>query len=184
MAGLCMKRPNLDNIGEVILPNGYQLRTYMEGDEEAWVKIIKATFPIAGLDWNVDRFQREFLDCPQFRPNSLFFVTYEGEPVGTTCAWIESPNETKLGYLHMVAVLPEHQGKRLAYVLCLSAVRFFKENGFESVKLNTDDHRFPAIKTYLNLGFVPEYIDESHKELWSVVFQKLGSKTKDENIGI
>lgn len=181
MSGLCMKRPNLDNIGEVILPEDYQLRTYIKGDEEAWVRIIKATFPIGGLDWNIDRFQREFLDYQKFQSDSLFFVTYEGEPVGTTCAWIEPSNE---GYLHMVAVLPEHQGKRLAYVLCLSAVRFFKENGFEYVKLNTDDHRFPAIKTYLNLGFVPEYIDESHKELWSVVFQKLGSKTKDENIGI
>jgi len=175
MAGLCMKRPNLNNLDEIIIPEGYQLRTYIEGDQEAWIEIIKATFPIGGLDWNVDRFQREFLDCPQFRYNSLFFATYEGEPVGTTCAWIEPSNE---GLLHMVAVLPEHQGKRLAYVLCLSAVHYFKEKGFETVKLNTDDNRLPAIKTYLNLGFVPEYIDESHKELWSVVFQKLGSKNQ------
>ena len=173
MAGLCMKRPNLDNLGEVTLPEGYQIRTYMKGDEEAWIEIIKETFPVAGLDWDIQRFQREFLDYPKFQPDSLFFVTYEGKPVGTTCAWIEPTNEA---YLHMVAVLHEHQEKRLGYVLCLSAIRFFKENGFKSVKLNTDDHRLPAIKTYLNLGFVPEYIDESHKELWSSVFQKLGSK--------
>jgi mycothiol synthase len=176
MTGLRMERPNLEGLGEIILSEGYQLKTYDKGDETAWIEIVKETFPSADNEWNTERFQRDFLDCPQFRSDSLFFVTYEGKSVGTTCAWTDSPDEKKKGILHMVAVLPEYQGNKLGYVLCLSALHFFRENGFEYVKLNTHDFRLPAVKTYLNLGFVPEYIDDNSKKAWSIVFMNLGSK--------
>ena len=39
--------------------------------------------------------------------------------------------------------------------------------------LDTDDFRLPAIKNYLNLGFVPVYAGESHLLRWQSIFKKL-----------
>ena len=170
MSQLQMLRPNLVGLREVILPHGYQIRTYRPGDEEAWAEIVKASL---GSGWDAERCRRELTERPQFRPDGLFFAICKGKPIGTTCAWTQSPDETQVGYVHMVGVVPEHQGKRLGYALCLSVLRFFKDKGFQRVILNTDDFRLPAIKTYLNLGFEPEHTDNDHKARWDAVFAKL-----------
>ena len=40
--------------------------------------------------------------------------------------------------------------------------------------LDTDDFRMAAIKTYLNLGFVPVYVEEGQPKRWSDIFEQLG----------
>ncbi len=47
--------------------------------------------------------------------------------------------------------------------------------------LCTDDWRLPAVKTYLNLGFEPEIIHESHPARWKAVFETLGVAVNDES---
>ncbi|MBD3181723.1 GNAT family N-acetyltransferase [Candidatus Poribacteria bacterium] len=169
---LRMVRPNLDNLGKLIVPQGYKIRTYRKGDEAAWADIISKTF---GGGWDADRCRKELTGKPQFRPDGLFFALYEDKPVGTTCAWTDSPDEKESGSLHMVGVIPEHRGKRLGYVLSLCVLHFFRYNGFKFVRLSTDDFRLPAIKTYLNLGFKPVYLDNGHRQRWKNIFEKLGS---------
>ena len=183
---LHMRRQDLEDLGEVTLPFGYQIRTYTKGDEEAWAEIINNSL---GSGWDAKRCRRELTGRPQFRPAGLFFVTYNDKPVGTACAWThpnsshsatrEWPGEKKTGYIHMVGVLPEHRGRRLGYVLCLCVLRFLRENGFQHAELRTDDFRFPAVKTYLNLGFEPDYVDESHRERWDAIFARLASGNND-----
>jgi mycothiol synthase len=172
---LRMRRRNLVGLGEVITPPGYEIRTYREGDEAAWAEIINNSL---GSGWDAGRCRRELTDRPQFRSEGLFFATYEGKPVGTACAWTQLPGETEVGYIHMVGVIPEHQGRRLGYALCLSALRFFRENGFQYAELHTDDFRLPAMKTYLNLGFEPVYIDDSHRIRWKAVFENLSNRIR------
>ena len=170
---LRMSRPNLEGLGEVVLPHGYSIRTYKEGDEEAWVEIVNNSL---SSKWDVERCRRELTGCPQFKPKGLFFATYAGKSVGTTCAWTKSPREKKVGNVHMVGVLPEHRGKRLGYALCLNVLEFFKENGFQCARLSTNDFRLPAIKTYLNLGFEPDYINKTHRMRWNAIFARLASR--------
>jgi mycothiol synthase len=167
---LRMYRPNLDGLETIIPSEGYQIRTYMDGDEAMWAEIVESAF---GSKWDAERCRRELTSLPQFHPEGLFFATYNDSPVGTACAWTQSPDETKSGFIHMVGVLPEHRGRRLGYALCLSVLHFFSERGFQQVSLHTDDFRLPAIKTYLKLGFKPEYIDDDHKARWDNVFEKL-----------
>jgi len=93
--------------------------------------------------------------------------------VGTACAWRQSVDEGKVGYVHMLGVVPEHQGKGLGYALVLCTLHFFKDRGFQEAVLDTDDFRLPAIKTYLNLGFEPVYVDEGHLSRWKTVLAKL-----------
>ena len=172
---LHMLRSNLDGLGEVILPDGYQIRTYRKGDDAAWAEIINNSL---GSGWDVKRCQRELTGRRRFRPEGLFFAIYGDKAVGTACAWTGSFREKKVGNVHMVGVVPEHRGTRLGYALCLSVLRFLKENKFQCARLTTDDFRLPAIKTYLNLGFEPDHIEEGHKARWSAVFANLAAANK------
>ncbi len=52
------------------------------------------------------------------------------------------------------------------------------ERGFRRCILRTDDFRLPAIKTYLDLGFAPEMLDESHPERWAKAWEALGRVPK------
>jgi len=51
---------------------------------------------------------KNLVDQPEFDPKGLFFVTYQGRPVGTCCAWrlIDKPD---VEYVHVLRVMPENQ---------------------------------------------------------------------------
>jgi mycothiol synthase len=142
--------------------------------------------------WDVDRTREELTGrpYPQFDPEGLFFVTHgpEERPVGSACAWLTDPAETQTGTLHMVCVLPEHRGRGLAYALCLAVLHRFRARGFRRVRLNTNDWRLGAVKTYLRLGFQPLYRQPAHPAQWREVVRVLGwteplSPVLDERFG-
>ena len=172
---LHMVRSSLRGLGKAIPPPGYHLRTYSKGDEESWAGIMNNSL---GEGWDVERCRRELTARPQFRPGGLYFATHKNKPIGTACAWTTAPDESEMGSIHMVGVLPEHRGKKLGYVLCLSVLHFFRENGFQTAQLRTDDFRLPAIKTYLDLGFEPDYMDESHRKRWNAILEKLAYRNE------
>ena len=171
MSQLRMIRQNLEELSEIKIPKGYGIRTYKPGDEAHWARITNASF---GGKRSPEDARKEIMDRPQFVPEGLFFVIYQGKPVGTACAWRQSRDETEVGQLHMVGVVPEHQGHRLGELVSLCVLHFFKEHDFSMAWLGTDGHRLPALKTYLNLGFKPLYREDSHQERWKAVFEKLG----------
>ena len=166
MSQLRMLRPDLEELPEIQIPEGYGVRTYRPGDEANWARIIDASF---GGRRSAEDARKEIINKPQFAPEGLFFATHQGKPVGTACAWRGTPEETEVGYLHMVGVVPEHQGHRLGKLVSLCVLHFFKEHHFSRALLDTDDGRLPALKTYLNLGFKPVYRDDSHEERWKAV---------------
>ena len=51
-----------------------------------------------------------------------------------------------------------------------------RERGYAAAFLGTDDFRVPAVRTYLGLGFVPDYVEDSHRLRWSAVFAKIGEQ--------
>ena len=77
MSQLQMLRPNLEDLGEMVLPHGYEISTYEPGDEAAWAEIVNDSL---GSGWDADKCKRELTDCPQFRPDGLFFATHKGKP--------------------------------------------------------------------------------------------------------
>ena len=166
---LRMIRRNLDSLPEVEIPDGYTLRAYQAGDEQVWAEIMSTGIG----DWTTEKCREALTSQPQFLPDGLFFATFDGNPVGSACAWRKSPDEWKSGYLHMVCVLPEHRGKQLGHMLTLAVLHYFHTHGFQEVWLDTDDFRLPAIKSYLRLGFEPYYFDDSHLERWKMILEKL-----------
>jgi mycothiol synthase len=164
---LRMVHRSLDDLPEIGMSDGYVMRTYQPGDEAAWAEIMNTGVG----DWTVEKVHEELTDQPQFRADALFFITSEGHPVASACAWVLEPGETEKGYLHMVCALPEHRGKQLGYLVTLAVLHWFRDHGFKEVWLSTDDGRIPALKSYLRLGFEPFCEDDASRERWANVFE-------------
>ena len=177
---LRMVRPNLIDLPDITLPEGYNLRTYRKGDALHWANIITDAF--GGKARTAQDTRREIINRVVFDPNGLFFVTYNDIPVGTACSWRESAYETQAGYVHMVGVLGEHTGKKLGRCVSLAVLHYFKDNGFICAMLDTDDFRLPAIKTYLNLGFLPVYVDNTQSDRWENICTKMNIPAMSKQI--
>ena len=162
---------DLANLPQIEIPEGYELRTYLPGDEQAWADIMNTGIG----EWTAERCREGLTSQPQFLPDGLFFVTFQGKPVGSACAWRKSPDERKVGWLHMICVLPEHRGMQLGHTLNVAILRYFRDHSFREVWLSTDDFRIPAIKSYLRIGFEPHVFDDLHEKRWQEVFQKIES---------
>ncbi len=168
---LRMVRPNLKDLPKLELPAGYGMRTYLKGDEEHWARIISDSF--GGRERTAQDTRNEITSRHVFVPDGLYFVTHRSTPVGTACAWRQSVDEKDVGYVHMVGVVAEHTGHKLGKWVSLAVLHYFRDNGFRSAMLDTDDFRIPAIKTYLNLGFLPVYVEEGQSQRWRNIFQNL-----------
>ncbi|HBN82741.1 MAG TPA: hypothetical protein DDZ89_02755 [Clostridiales bacterium] len=165
---LVMHLENFDKLPMMDLPEKYSTRSAKEGDEQAWVDIINDSFGYSA-NRSFDSLKREA--C--FSYDRVFFVLYNGIPVGTATSWYrqEWPDDT--GYLHMVGVKQDHSGKHLGAYVSLEALAHMKARGFKSCVLQTDDFRIPAIKTYLRLGFQPKFTHENHLERWDHIKEKI-----------
>lgn len=166
---LRMVRRTFEGLPKIEIPEGYALRTYQPGDEAAWAEIMNTGVG----EWTVGKVREALTGKPQFRDDALFFITFEGRPVASACAWVLEPGETEQGYLHMVCALPEHRGKQLGYMVTLAVLHWFRDHGFKEVCLSTDDQRIPALKSYLRLGFEPLYEDDTHRERWEKVMETI-----------
>jgi len=165
---LWMVRPDLDGLPPLDLPEGCELATYGPGSDDDWGRIITASFGQEHF------FEKTMASDAEFRPERVFFVMHGGEAVATASAWYDPSIMADAGTLHYVGALPGHQGKKLGYWVSLAALHRMVEEGRSRARLQTDDWRLAAIKTYLNLGFGPFLIHENQRARWASVFEKLG----------
>ena len=169
---LRMVRRDLENLPPLQCPDGYHIRTYREGDEVHWARIMDIAF--VDKSRTAEDAYADVIRQRNFDPNGFYFVIYDNLPIGTACAWKRCHRGKQIGYIDMLAVLPEHTGHKLGKSLTLFLLHYFKAQSMVYVMLDTDDFRLPAIKNYFNLGFVPVYVRESHVLRWRNVFKKLG----------
>lgn len=168
---LVMFLGNFDRLPTIELPVGYSIRCSKKGDEQSWVDIINDSFGYsASRSFNA----LEKDEC--FSYDRVFFVCFNGIPVGTASSWYRTGWPEDTGYLHMVGVKKDQGGKKLGYYISLKAVLDMKARGYKSCVLQTDDFRIPAIKTYLRLGFIPFITHENHPGRWDIIKGKVGIK--------
>lgn len=165
---LVMCLENFDELPGMDLPAGYTIRSAKVGDEQAWVDIINDSFGFFA-NRSFDALKHEA--C--FSYDHVFFICFNGIPVGTATSWYRPEWSNGTGYLHMVGVKKEHSGKHLGAYVSLEALYDMKKRGFMSCVLQTDDFRIPAIKTYLRLGFKPKFTHENHQERWAYIKEKV-----------
>jgi mycothiol synthase len=166
MDQLLMRRHDLNNLPPMpALPPGYSLREFREDDAPALARLFKAAF--GDENWTPDQVRERLVTAPEVQ--KVFVVTHGDQPVATTSVRVLPERFPGSGYVHWVAADPEHQGQRLGYVVTLAALYEFARMGLNDAVLETDDDRLAAIKTYQNLGFVPEHRDPLHIERWAKI---------------
>jgi mycothiol synthase len=153
-----MIRDSLAGLPPMSPPAGYLIRTFRSGDEAHWEQIVAASFETPRS------FQAIMREDPSFRPDRLFFVVHEENPVGTAAAWYHPLWGAQYGYLHFVGVLPDHRGRGLGYWISLAALLRFVAERRTMAALETESFRIPAVKTYLRLGFRPQITDDTCDE--------------------
>ena len=168
---LRMRLHRFDSLATVELPPGYGMTTLREAGVDAWIAALNATGQLG--DWDADRAGDWLAGERHAILEGTFIVTFDGRPAATCCTIPPTSTERRaeLGWL---SVAPEHQGRGLGYQVCLAVLHFARRMGYDEIYLNTDDWRLPAVKTYLDLGFEPEIIHESHLRRWAAVYEKLG----------
>jgi GNAT superfamily N-acetyltransferase len=166
---LILYRRNLLDIPAVEVPAGYTIRPYRDGDEERLTPVFQVCFDSG---WSPDRIIKTFVEDFCWSPARMCVLCHGDETVGTATAW-EARERRGHGMLSYLAILPEHRGKRLGYVLTARVLNLLERMGYPDVWVATDDWWLPAIQIYLKLGFAPVYTDKSHKERWEIIRHKL-----------
>ena len=164
------------------IPEGFSLRTFREGDEEAYVELMHQS----GFDFwgktQLDLVKTNVLE------NGVFFLVEDSTGRLAATAMANKAKEGKdpsCGELGWVGAHPDFRGKRLSAIACSAVLARYREEGYKKVILYTDDFRLPAIKTYLNAGFKPMYDadDEATRKRWDIVYKKFGMiLPKDEEV--
>lgn len=154
-----------DDVPEGALADGYGLRTFRPGDEDAWIAILSS----AGFGaWDRTRLDRMLSgDRAPMPYEGIIFATKDDRPVGVACTFFYHDVDPPSAEIGWVAVLPEHRGHRLARAICAAALRFIRDCGYTYAYLQTEHERAAAIKTYLGLGFEPEIVDPAQVEWWA-----------------
>lgn len=169
-----MVRDDLDDLLPISVPENYELRTYRDGDEQAWCNIMEGN---VGQYWTVDRCHDRLIDDPRFTADNLFFATYWGTPVASACAWQTDVEELTIGEIHMVAAMKSHRGKGLGHLVNAAVLHRLRNLGFKKAHLKTDDWRLAAIQSYFKAGLHPLHTHISHAERWEAIVDQLSQRS-------
>ena len=163
-----LMRRDLSNLPDLCLPQGMSLKCFSDGMETCWNDIITTSFE---TPYDFDKLMRA---DKAFRHDRVLFLCIDNVPVATAAAWFVNRYGDDTGYVHMVGALPEYKGRKLGYLITLATLHRLKDEGFTKVVLQTDDFRLPAIKVYLDLGFVADMlVHESMPGRWESVMEAL-----------
>ena len=155
---------------EPTLPSGYALRTFLPGDEAEYLNLMGA----AGFACDQEAL-KGYLS--RVLPDSLFlaFHRFTGELAATAMATNNpSPLHPFGGELSWVAGSPQHAGKGLGKAVCAAVTARLLHFGYRRICLHTDDWRLAAIKTYLQLGYIPFLFAPDMELRWKTVRERLG----------
>lgn len=169
---LVMHRPHLDDLPPLILPTGYQLRWFEDGDEAGWCEVTELAF-----EWDSGQadFETMMRSDSAYSPDRIKVVlTTQGQIVATASCWSAARFREDHRSLHYVATHPEHRKRRLGLQVSLAAMHRAVDEGASAMVLLTDDFRDAAIKIYVRLGFVPLNTHKSHPERWRLIQGRLG----------
>ena len=177
MIPVVMVRPDLKDIPQVPLAADYRIRPFRRGDRATWVRIHELAEPFHTVTSRT--FNDSFGDdLPAMKKRGFFLVAPDGQDVGTITAWYDRAYaRRRWGRIHWVAIVPEHRGKRLSKSMMTVAMNRMRALGHRRGMLTTQITRIPAIKTYLDFGFVPDMTADRAKEGWTLVRRALPHPT-------
>ena len=150
------------------IANGFTVREMRPGEEADWSYACLNSFDIESV--TAEYYEKMMANDKGVRMQDVFFVCKEDKPVGTATARMEEADP----FLHFVAVNPDFRGYKLALPVIAAVINRHLEMGRDGCFLWTDDWRVPAVKSYLNLGFLPVLFNEGAREAWEKEIRLFG----------
>ncbi|AZN39312.1 GNAT family N-acetyltransferase [Paenibacillus albus] len=152
-------------------PAGYTFRSITREEGDLWEKVMDAAFG----DYQAGTFEQVMVDNYSYLPERVHVLFDEtSTPCGTATAWSQpwrwGENE---GFIIFVGVIPSHRGHGLGTSMVLQLCDVIAHRGEQAVLLNVDSDNLPAIKSYLNAGFLPRLTAPGEAQKWSEIFQQL-----------
>ena len=167
-----MYRPNMADIPQFAFPAGYGIRAMRPGEGALWTDVQRDAEHWLTIDG--DLFTREFgfdLEATQWR--SFFIVNELGAAVGVISAWYDRDiNGQDYGRIHWVALRQAYRGKGLIKPAMTHAMNCLAQ-WHQRAYLGTATARIPAIKVYLDFGFLPDMTLPRAREAWEQVQAEL-----------
>lgn len=161
---------NLDNLPEVVIPEGFELKILDPNDKE----MVKKWNYLNDVAFESDNeYEKKVGEHIGYYPFCTYMICKDDE-IATTCTAIrDENNKFNYGYFHMVAGNKKYAGLGLAYQVCLASLHKHRELGCSGTWLVTDDFRLPAIVVYLKLGMLPVFTLEEHRQRWIEVLKNI-----------
>ena len=170
---LHLRRPTLDNLPPLEIPDGFLLREATIADLSALAALLATAFPELG-DWPENNTRSHLFEDLTVKKTLVIVEETTGALAATASARLLPERYPGAGYIHWVGANPLYRGRGLGRLVSLAVLHEFRTMGYTSSVLDTDDFRIPAIKTYLALGFAPEISDPSHAIRWAALEGALG----------
>jgi len=138
------------------VPEGYEVRTYREGDEAYWAECMTRAYSTTPhpSHFTAERIRRIWIYTPNFIRDGCFFALKEERVVGAFMAWRQVSEGPRRGRLHWLGVDPDHRHRGLAKILTVRALRYLLREGLTSIFLETAYAFDVAMRMYGTLGFV------------------------------
>lgn len=152
-----MLRPDMDDLPDVPLIEGYQLRTPAEGERAAVFDMLLEAFADHWGEYVVDDHRiEEWVGDPRFRPDLVVVAwTADGRPAAATLNVLhQAPDGSVRGLVDGVATHPDHRRRGLARACLAEGLRRLRDAGATSSCLGVDiDNPNRALALYESSGF-------------------------------
>ena len=178
---LLLRRSNLENLPEYLLPEGYRFVFYQPGDRDEWISIEKSAKEFETYEQGMESWNRYYEGKDEDLVRRMVFIeNNEGQKVATASAYYDIYGNDKSmdGWLHWVAVRREYQGKGLAKPLIYHTLQIMRNLGYSAAKVHTQTTTWLACRIYLDFGFVPveENMQDSQRG-WQIIRTLTGHPT-------
>jgi mycothiol synthase len=152
--GAEMLRPNLEDIADVPLASGYELRSPEEAEVPAVFDMLVAGFHDHWGEHEAgDARLDEWAGDPRFRRDLVVVAWRDSEPGScVTGQLVDAPGGTVRGLVAAVATHPDHRRRGLATAAITECLRRLRDAGATSAYLGVDNHN-RAVDLYEACGF-------------------------------
>ena len=153
-------RPDLDDIPEIPLPDGFEIRRIAADDRamhrRVWDAATRAFAGSWGEEVPTERDYQRWLENPDFDP-PLWRVAFHGDDIaGQILNYLDeaTDDEGRLGWTESISVQPEFRRRGLARALLAESLRTVRDAGATRAALGADlQNPNQAATLYQSMGF-------------------------------
>jgi len=156
------------------LPDGFSRFTFHRGGDErmSMDEYIENWFRVDPF-WSRVDFDRFYQDDRIPEDGHFLILDAKGKAVAHSNVQI-AEHKPGTATVHFVSVADSCRGKRLGYCISEAVLDYAEKHSIPILYLTTDEHRIPALKIYLKLGFRPVLWDDDMADRWFPILRLLG----------